>query len=200
MKFVQLGHSHPRNEEAFVRGCLLFNIEYEKVDSVSQITSSPDLIWTISTWIDPCSFPNSKILYGPQFFVFPSTDGPLAVCNSPRAESSCFYNCLSDWNIKIHQSFAPNPTIPYICLPFGVDTSLLKPEPSVKKDDIVLVYWKQRHSQDIDIVLSLLQENGLNYRLIKYGSYEASEYHKLLRTSKICIWVGRHESQGFAFQ
>jgi hypothetical protein len=200
MKFVQLGYSHPRNEEAFVRGCLLFNIEYQKVDSASHITDSPDLIWSISTWIDPSSFPGSKILYGPQFFVFPSSDGPLALCNSPGADLRCFYNCLCDWNVKIHQSFAPNPKIPYICLPFGVDTSTLKPDLSVKKDNTVLVYWKQRHTQDIEIVLSILQDNSLNYRLIKYGSYEASEYHRHLRTSKICIWVGCHESQGFAFQ
>lgn len=200
MKFVQLGCSHPRNEEAFIRGCLLFNIQYQKVDNASQITDSPDLIWSISTWIDPCSFSRSKILYGPQFFIFPSSDGPLSVCNSPDADSRCFYNCLSDWNIKIHNLFAPNPKIPYICLPFGVDTSLLKPDVSVKKDDTVLVYYKQRHSKDLDIVLSILEDNGLSYKLIKYGSYEGSDYHRLLRTSKICIWVGRHESQGFAFQ
>jgi hypothetical protein len=200
MKFIQVGASHPRNEEAFIRGCLLFNIEYQKVDDVSQITCTPDLIWSISTWIDPARFPDSKFLFGPQFFVFPSKDGPLATCQTPGIESRCFYNCLSDWNINIHNVFAPNPKIPYICLPFGVNTDSLRPNPSIQKQQHILVYWKQRNTQDLQLILDMLRDNSLTYRVITYGHYDGNEYHSILQKSKVSIWVGCHESQGFAFQ
>jgi len=200
MKFVQVGDSHPRNEESFVRGCLLFNIEYQKVDSADQLDRTPDLIWSISTWIDPALFPDSKFLFGPQFFIFPSKDGPLASCTTPNIASRCFYNCLSDWNIKIHNIFAPNPTIPYICLPFGIDKDNLKPNISIPKKDTILVYWKQRNIQDLQRILYILTSNDLAYTLVKYGNYDSKEYHRLLQESNLCIWLGRHESQGFAFQ
>ena len=200
MKFVQVGHSHPRNEEAFIRGCRLFAIEYQKVDSPSQITGSPNLIWSTGVWIDPTLFPDSKFLFGPQFFVFPSSDGPLATSDAPGIASRCFYNCLSDWNLKIHQTFLGSPKVPYICLPFGVDTGLLKPDPPVKKTDTIMVYYKQRHSNDLQNVLTILKYNNLNYKLIAYGSYNLNDYHRSLQETKLCIWIGRHESQGFAFQ
>ena len=200
MKFIQVGASHPRNEEAFIRGCILFNIEYQKVYDASQITCTPDLIWSISTWIDPARFPDSKFLFGPQFFVFPSKDGPLATCQTPGIESRCFYNCLSDWNIKIHNVFSPNPSIPYICLPFGLDTERLVPTTLIQKKHNILVYWKQRHANDLQIVLDILKDNNFTYQVIKYGHYDNNDYHRLLQESKLCIWLGCHESQGFAFQ
>jgi hypothetical protein len=200
MKFIQVGISHPRNEESFIRGCQLFNIEYQKVDNPSQINGNPDLIWSISTWIDPARFPNSKFLFGPQFFVFPLNDGPLARCATPGIELRCFYNCLSDWNIKIHQVFAPNPNIPYICLPFGINTEYLKPNHNVQKTNNILIYWKNRYTNDLQAVKHILDTNKLNYTIITYGSYNNNEYHRILQEVKMCIWVGRHESQGFAFQ
>jgi hypothetical protein len=199
MNFIQVGPSHPRNEESFIRGCLLFNINYKKVDSISQITEFPTLIWS-NSWIDPKLFPKTKFLFGPQFFVFPSTDGPLATCSTPDIDSRCVYNCLSNWNIKIHQLFLQNPKVPYICLPFGVDTDNLKPILEVPKKNQVLVYYKNRNTYELQIVLDILKENTIDYILIKYGTYNNNEYHTILHESKLCIWVGRHESQGFAFQ
>ena len=200
MKFIQIGYSHPRNEEAFIRGCLLFNIEYQKVNNESQITGSPDLIWAVCAWIDPNQFPNSKILFGPQFFVFPSKDGPLATCKIPNIEKRCVYTSLSEWVVTIHNVFAPNPAIPYISLPFGVNTDVLKPNPSIQKKEYVLVYWKHRHTQDLQLVTDLLKNNNIDYKIIKYGSYDGNQYHNMLQEVKLCIWVGGHESQGFAFQ
>jgi glycosyltransferase involved in cell wall biosynthesis len=198
MKFVQLGHSHFKNEEAFIRGCLLFNIEYEKVNNITDISGSPDLIWSISTWFDPSKFPDSKIMFGPQFFIFPSEEGPLAKYSGP-AVSRCVYNCLSDWNLKIHQDFTANPAIPYVCLPFGIDTSHIRPDKLIKKN-YILVYWKQRALEDLDTVLESLKANNMDYKLIKYGSYDNKDFYTMLQECRLCIWIGRHESQGFAFQ
>jgi len=188
------------NEEAFIRGCILFGIEYEKVDTVSDISGQPDLIWAPGFWIDPTLFPNTKFMFGPQFFVFPTKDGPLAIYKKGSVADRCLYNCLSEWNLCIHSAFLSNPVVPYACLPFGVDTESMKPNPKVQKKEYILIYWKLRDSANMQHVVDILIKNKLLFKVVKYGFYKSDEYHKLLLESKLCIWLGRHESQGFAFQ
>lgn len=201
MKFIQVGlNSHIRNEESFKRGCLLFNIEYQKVNSINEINNPPDLIWSTATWIDPSNFPKTKFIFGPQFFVFPDKNGPLMTCQTPDLSSRCYYNCLSEWNFKIHQSFAESPKVPYIFLPFGIDTDTLKPDENIEKINDVLIYYKNRHKNHLDAVIHIVKELNLSYKIINYGSYNINDYHRILKESKVCIWVGCHESQGFAFQ
>jgi len=199
MRFVQLGDSHKMNEEAFMRGCILFGIKYEKVHTISEITCDPDLIWSTASWIDPTIFPKSKFMFGPQFFVFPSRDTELATYKG-NITDICIYNCISEWNLHIHNAFLPNPVVPYACLPFGIDTESMKPNPNIRKKDYILIYWKLRDSANMQHVIDVLIKNKLNFKVVKYGFYTTEEYHKLLLESKLCIWLGRHESQGFAFQ
>jgi hypothetical protein len=52
----------------------------------------------------------------------------------------------------------------------------------------------------LDVVRNLCNARGLTYEVIKYGSYNEEHYRHVLATSKFGIWVGRHESQGFAVQ
>jgi len=201
MKFIQVGsYSHIRNEESFKRGCALFNIEYQKVNTIDQIKNAPDLIWSTAKWIDPSRFPNTKFLFGPQFFVFPDKNGPLMTCKIEGISSRSYYNCLSEWNLKIHNSFAELPKIPYICLPFGIDTDKIKPDESIEKVNDIIVYYKKRHTNHLNSVISIIKELNLTYKIVYYGSYIMNDYHLLLKKSKLCIWIGCHESQGFAFQ
>jgi hypothetical protein len=188
------------NEEAFMRGCIIFGIEYEKVDTISDISGQPDLIWATGFWIDPTLFPNTKFMFGPQFFLFPTKDGPLASYNKSSVADRCLYNCLSEWNLRIHKAFLNNPIVPYTCLPFGLDTESMKPNPKIQKKEHILIYWKLRDSANMQHVVNVLINNNLNFKVVKYGFYTTEEYHKLLLESKLCIWLGRHESQGFAFQ
>jgi hypothetical protein len=48
--------------------------------------------------------------------------------------------------------------------------------------------------------MAFLQKKKISYTTIVYGSYTPEEFHKRLSQSKFCVWVGRHESQGHAFQ
>jgi hypothetical protein len=45
-----------------------------------------------------------------------------------------------------------------------------------------------------------IASQGVKHLHVVAGSDRVEEYHKLLLESKLCIWLGRHESQGFAFQ
>ena len=50
------------------------------------------------------------------------------------------------------------------------------------------------------MVINLLNTNNVNYEVIRYGSYNEGEYQKILDSCKYVIWLGCHESQGFALQ
>ena len=184
MRFVQIGTPHSSNEAAFRRGCSRFNIVYEKVADASEIQGVPDLIWAPMRWV-----PNSlgcKVLMGPHFFVFPS-ERELGM-----SENSV-YNCLSEWNKTVHESFL-SPPIPYVCFPFGVELPLLSNKPRTK----VLLYYKHRVPEDLAYVQTLLARRGVAYTMIHYGHYRAEDYAALLDESQYMVVVDGHESQGFA--
>lgn len=185
MRFVQIGNPHKCNEASFRRGCKLFNIEYEKVADASSIDGMPDLIWAPLKWIDPAKF-SCKIMFGPHFFVFPS--------QLPPASNNCIYDCLSDWNKRVHEEFLPNPTVPYACIPFGVEL----PPLSLKLRTKVLVYYKHRVPEDLEFVRALLTRRGIPHTLIWYGHYESEKYAELLDESMYMVVIDAHESQGFA--
>ena len=201
MKFLQFQKAHRKNEAAFQRGCKLFDIEYYFTDDIHKISSfNPDFIWSPITWFEPTLFPNSKILYGPHFFIFPSKDHPSYGTFNSEYKSIAYYNCLSKWNINVHREFIENLKVPFICLPFGVDTDRFCPDTSTQKDIDCLLYFKHRHTDCLSKVVKNVQELNLSYKVIQYGSYNEQEYIETLKRVKCCIWVGSHESQGFALQ
>jgi len=190
MRFVQIGNPHLSCEASFQRGCRLFGIEYEKVEDVSQIHGTPDLIWAPLKWIDIDQF-KCKILFGPQFFVFPT-----AHCELVTKSDQCVYNCLSEWNKVVHEEFLPNPGIPYVCIPFGIYMPPLSTKPRTK----VVVYYKLRPPKDLAVVVDLLSRRGIPHTMVMYGKYRAEDYAALLDESKYMVVVDRHESQGYALQ
>ena len=44
------------------------------------------------------------------------------------------------------------------------------------------------------------QSKNMKYRVFEYGSYANDEYMRALKETKFVLWIGTHESQGFAFQ
>lgn len=90
-----------------------------------------------------------------------------------------------------------------VSLPFGVDTDLFAPDPVVKPEEKtgVFVYHKGRSAAELQHALSLLPaEWAKQARVFAYGSYEREDYRRFLRRARFGVWVGAHESQGFALQ
>ncbi len=79
--------------------------------------------------------------------------------------------------------------------PVGIDTKTFTSN-KLNRKDLVLVYNKQRTSDDVDAVCSALQARGERYAVLTYGKYQEPEYQTLLREAKAMVWVGRSESQG----
>lgn len=88
--------------------------------------------------------------------------------------------------------------------PAGIDTAKWAPQHKVEKKIDVLVYNKirwdkeQRYADLRDPILKRLDELGLSYTEIVYGSYREKDYYRLLQQSKSMIFLCEHETQGFA--
>ena len=83
--------------------------------------------------------------------------------------------------------------------PTGVDAAEF-PERPQPDDGIVLLYFKQRYSEELEFTKSILTAAGLKFETIIYGAYDQKNYLELLQKTKYIIWLGRQESQGIALE
>ncbi len=79
--------------------------------------------------------------------------------------------------------------------PVGIDTKEFTPNTTNKKD-LILIYNKQRSTEDIKLVCEALIARGEQFAVLTYGKYSEVEYRDLLEKTKAVVWVGRSESQG----
>jgi glycosyltransferase involved in cell wall biosynthesis len=196
-------YAHKNNRESIERMCKSCNIDYEYTSNQNVVkTSAYDFLICNDTYISPNDVPeNVKIIYGPQFFVFP--EGIFRSKYRPELKNKCVYNCLSEWVKTLyleHVNGSDNFMIDIAPLPFGVNTEKFKPEPDTYKDIDCLIYYKSRKRKILDKVVNILEKLNKTYKVISYGSYTENEYINLLHKSKFMILVDRHESQGFAIQ
>jgi len=196
MKLLQIQWAHPRNVEFMVRACHEFNIEYHYTDDPNPQDQQYDMIWSPSNWINPECYPNSKILFGPHFWVFPTADHPFFIHAKPEHASRCIYVCLSDWVKSLYEEFVPITTIPFVPFPFGL--SIESKQKTIEYD--CMIYYKARHPSHLDFVTHFVKEKGLHYKVYQYGSYERNDYISNVRNARFVIWIGCHESQGFALE
>lgn len=121
---------------------------------------------------------------------------------SYHGEKKIIFNTLSLWNKNIHTIYGANPKVTYITLPFPVDVQQFQP---LQKKKQFFIYIKLVNPSMVDAIYhmiaqysELLQE--YEYKIFKYGSYNESEYLSYIQSAQFGIWVGRHESQGFALE
>lgn len=73
---------------------------------------------------------------------------------------------------------------------------------NIERSDVVkfLVYFKRRSQDDLDIVISYLNENNYAYKILRYGSYSQEEFYQSLKECSHGIIIDGPESQGIAIQ
>jgi len=197
MKFLRIGSAHAKNERGFELLAKEANAELDIVSSIDHIQyETYELVWIPQGLYHSLQLPNAKqILYGPHNFVFPSE--PWTYTILPDFKRS-IYTCLSEYIKKIWVQF-PTITIPVKALPFPVDIERFKPDNSEKELDC-FVYFKSRSREDLQYVENILQCLKYKYTVIYCGKYKEEDYISILQKSKFGIWLGAHESQGFALQ
>ena len=70
-----------------------------------------------------------------------------------------------------------------------------------KEKTDVFIYYKSRHPNELTYLKSFLNYKNISYTLFDYTKkYIENDYINTLNKSKYGIWLGRHESQGFALE
>lgn len=190
---------HPNNKRAMMRMCAAAGIEYEATNDRGRL-SRPDYeyAWLPMGWVSPDELPSHvKIMYGPHFSVFP--EGALVGPRNPEWSKRAFYNVLADWNLATFAEFAKETVIPLAALPFGINPAIEDVKQIIKPLDCIL-YFKRRNPAHLQFAKRILESKGLQYRVFEYGSYKNEDYIRALKETKFVLWIGTHESQGFAFQ
>lgn len=142
-------------------------------------------------------FPRDKItkpyvLYGPHINS-PVCSGNMGEFASSSADQ--IFNCLSQWNVNVQKMFSP--LCKLVAVPFPVDVEKFAPGPVARSDrKKSFLYVKMRHSDQINSVKSIFKADFT----FVYGSYSEDNYLAALKECKFGVWVGCHESQGFALQ
>lgn len=154
-------------------------------------------------------YPDKKFIYGPHFSVFPEKNSII-----DNRYNNAIYIMPSEWCIDFWKEMKYSALPMYPC-PFGVDTDKFAPEPTTlvpstqvlppptqTKNNSIFVYFKRRQRIDLDYVLRLLPSLGYSdIQLFNYDRrYDENEYVRCLQKVKFGIWIGCHESQGFALQ
>ena len=189
--FLQIGKAHTKNE-------IGFQLLAKEANAVLEFKYNPniiyDLVWIPTGFYHSSQIPNAKkLLYGPHNFVFPTEPWILDI---PFENST--YTCLSQWVKELYDNFKPL-CMPVKILPFPVDVERFVSNNSDKTIDC-FIYFKGREKKFKQFVEQYLQEKNISFVNIEYGKYNEEEYIDILNKVKFGIWIGCHESQGFALE
>lgn len=136
--------------------------------------------------------PKIKILVGPNLYVVPrDIPGELDI-------SRAVYLVPSEWNKRfwLHFGFSKCPMESWAA---GIDTREFLP--SDKPKEFILIYWKQRSENELNIIKGELEKRDLPYKILHYDKgYAEENFRKILSKTRYVIWLGRQESQGIALQ
>ena len=126
----------------------------------------------------------------------------LEYCKQYRGDKIIRFNTLSPWNKKIFDTYAPNPKVNYVTLPFPVEVDRFYPADKKKRFFIYVKHVEQERIEQISNLVyqcsHLLEE--YEYRIFTYGSYQENDYLQYIQSAQFGIWVDAHESQGFALE
>lgn len=193
------GLPHKKNHMAIQRMCKKCSIEYEESNDYNRLKNGNyEILLSCFQFINPNDIPSHiKILFGPQFFIFPSGEivGELNLEFSKR----CAYTILSPWVKQCYLEFVNSLIVPMIELPFGVDTDTFIPSTESKTIDCI-IYIKRRSNSLVNIVQNILIDKKMSFVIFKYGSYSEHDYIDKLQKAKFMIVLDAHESQGFALE
>ena len=130
---------------------------------------------------------------GPNLFVMPSEIPP-----DIRLDGVLYLHPCA-WAARVWER-AGFDACPIVTWPVGIDTDVFQPSSVPGSKRRIMVYHKQRDSQELDSILDSLHDLKLPYSLVLYGHYSELDYREQLANTSFIIWHGPHESQGIALQ
>lgn len=188
---------HDKNNNALMnyRDISYFIIENENILNTIDLKQF-DCVYSPSFPINVSRYPNTKFLFGPHFSVFPESQHMEII----KGKNSIYIQ-PSEWakNLWLFHPFCRN--IRLETLPFGVDTIKFSPCKPISERINVFIYYKSRNPDELNKLCLFLKNIGINPKIFNYlTKYNEKDYLNCLHNAKFGVWVGRHESQGFALQ
>jgi hypothetical protein len=168
------------------------NIEILNIIDLKQF----DCVYSPCFPIDVSKYPNTKFLFGPHFSVFPEKH-QMDIIRS----NNVIYIHPSEWAAKVWEYHPFCKNIKVLPLPFGVDTDKFSVSQQLDNRENIFIYFKDRNPEELNYLCNYLNDKNLKYIVFSYKNrYNEQDYINYLQNSKYGIWLGRHESQGFALE
>jgi hypothetical protein len=183
MNFLFEGWFHPKNRI----GLDLMIREGMKVDFIHDSGKKYDWIINLSEF-KTYQGHSGGVIYGPHL-LFPTINSSQI----PNLDGRTYCNLLSKWLVDLNEDI--NPGIKSLALPFAVDTDRFTPSEKTGKP---VIYFKGVREEWLNSVIGIL---GSDFTMIDHRKGYGEDYFiNSVSEAPFAIWIGRHESQGFAFQ
>lgn len=186
---------HKKNKDALLTYTNEYvNINVADLDKID--ISSFDMIYSPSIAIDVSKYPNAKFIFGPHFSVFPHKNAMDKI----RGKNSIYIQ-PSEWAVDVWKNNPFCKGIKFESIPFGVETLIFNEIIPIKDRNDVFIYYKTRNPNELKELLTFFSKKNIVARIFNYDKkYDEKDYINFLQKSKFGIWLGRHESQGFALE
>jgi len=174
-------------------------IHFDFFENLEQIRgfdlSKYDIIYSPSEPFHVSNFPNTKFIFGPHFSTFPNKKVQHII------GSNSIYIQPSQWALDVWRRFQISHQLRLEYMPFGVDTDKFNQLIDIGSRNKVFIYFKNRNPLELRYLEHLLLTQNIEYKVFDYKSrYNETEYLDYLHEAKYGIWLGCHESQGFALE
>ena len=198
MKILYIkSNMHSKNNNALMN---YKNINFYIINNITNLNeidlSKFDVVYSPCEPINVNEYPNTKFIFGPHFSVFPEKHHMDII-----RRKNVIYVQPSEWAAEVWKISPLCNNIKIQSLPFGVDTEKFNNNKSISEREKVFIYFKTRHPQLLYILQSFLNDKNISYEIFNYNTrYDENTYIEYLKEAKYGIWLGRHESQGFALE
>lgn len=174
-----------------------FFLEYLCKNYVTQTSfNDADFIFSAASFFPIQNYPNKKFILGPHFSVFP--DRKTEKFNN-KYNNAVYIQPSEPFKKVWTNGFAFN-KMDIVAMPFGVDHNKFAPKPDAIRDTVI-IYHKNRNPNDMSILTRFMEYKNIKYVLFDYKKkYHEKDYLNTLQKCKYGVWLGAHESQGFALQ
>ena len=190
IKILLVGNWHQKNENFLIN----FISKNETLTRVNNIDNA-DIIISANIKYNAENYPNKKFIFGNHFSVFPND----IVRSINNINNNCIYIQPSQPSVNTWQKELNFNNMPMKAIPFGVDTETFTTSNNEKAN--IFLYYKNRDPNELTLLQKFLKDKNIHYRIFNYQQkYNENDYLNFLKTCKYGIWLGRHESQGFALE